>query len=285
MPVLTGAGFNVTLLSRSEKKSQDLPPGVQSVIVDYSSKASLEAALRGKDVVIGALAMEAVPIQSLVIDAAISAGVKRFIPSDYGSVSTDPRVANIAMYPVMIGIQDYLKDKAVQGQIEYTLISPGGFTEFLLADGILVNLAGKSAEFWEDGQNRISSTTMAGVGKAIVGALKAPTESKNRNLLVHEFVLTQAQVLELHKKHESTGTEWTVTSIKDPKLELEKREKALAEDQNFGNVFSVLKATIMSGLFRAYYEKVDNDLVGLEMGSEADLENILTEMRKKASSA
>lgn len=279
IPVLVAAGFNVTNLVRS-KKPDDVAPGINSVVVNYTSQADLEAALRGKDVVICALAIEVAPIQTLIIDAAINAGVKRFIPSDFGSVSTDPRISSVGVYVPVVGVQNYIKEKAAQGLIEYTIISPGAFTEMLLGAPLLVDQAGKAAEFWGEGQHRISSTTMAGVGKAIVGALKARSESKNRNLLVHEFVLTQAQVLDLHKKHEP-GTEWTITTIKDPKAELEKSEKAMAEEPSVGNAFGVIKATLMSGLFRAYYEKVDNDVVGLEKRSEADLEAILVEIRKK----
>lgn len=278
IPVLVAAGFNVTNIVRS-KKDDDIVPGINSVVVDYTSQADLEAALRGKDVTICAIAIESAPIQTVIIDAAIHAGVKRFIPSDFGSVSTDPRLSSVGVYVPVIGVQNYIKEKAAQGLIEYTIISPGAFTEMLLSAPLMVDQVGKTAEFWEDGQNHISSTTMAGVGKAIVGALKAPNESKNRNLLVHEFVLTQAQVLDLHKKHEPS-TEWTITTISDPKAALEKSEKAMADEPSVENAFGVIKATLMSGLFRAYYEKVDNDVVGLEKRSEADLEAILVEIRK-----
>lgn len=285
IPVLTGAGFSVSLLSRSEKKGQDLPPGVKSVVVDYGSEESLKAAFRGKDVVIAALGMEAVGSQPAIIDAAISAGVKRFIPSDFGSVSTDPQIAGLGPYPLFVGIQNYLKEKAAQGVLEYTIFSTGGFTEFLVGDGILVDLKGHSVELWEDGQHRISSTTMAGIGKAIVGALKQPEASKNRNLLVHEFVITQAQILDLHRKHDPAGTEWTVTSIDDPRAELTQREKVLAAEPNGANALAFIKATIMGGLFRAHYEKVDNELVGLELRPEADLEAILVQARNRPSPA
>lgn len=52
--------------------------------VDYSSETSVTEALRSQDAVVSILASAAVRGQRLIIDAAVAAGVKRFIPSEFG---------------------------------------------------------------------------------------------------------------------------------------------------------------------------------------------------------
>ena len=75
---LVDAGFNVTILSQSGK-TNNLPSAAKTVKVDYSSQTSLIDALRGQDVFISAVPKH--DSQPALIDAAIAAGVKRFIPS------------------------------------------------------------------------------------------------------------------------------------------------------------------------------------------------------------
>lgn len=51
---------------------------------DYDSSESLAEAFKGQDAVVSVIASAAVKEQQKIIDAAVKAGVKRFIPSEYG---------------------------------------------------------------------------------------------------------------------------------------------------------------------------------------------------------
>ncbi|KAI5307471.1 hypothetical protein KEM55_008203 [Ascosphaera atra] len=74
-------GFTVSVLSR-ESSSYSPPEGVKLIKTDYSHSSLLEA-LRGQDVVVSVVALneDALKLQIPIIDAAIEAGVRRFIPS------------------------------------------------------------------------------------------------------------------------------------------------------------------------------------------------------------
>ncbi len=87
---LAAAGFAVTVLTRNRSSLKDLPSGIEAVEVDYNSVESLANALRGQDVIVTTTSAEALSNQKPIIDAAIAAGVKRFIPSDFGSFTHDP---------------------------------------------------------------------------------------------------------------------------------------------------------------------------------------------------
>lgn len=267
---LVKGGFEVTLLSRSNKTDEDLPPNVRRLAVDYNNKQSLVDALNGQDAVVSTVAGEAIPAQKLMIDAAIESGVRRFIPSDFGSLTTNPAASQFPHHVNMVDIQQYLKSKS--HEIEYTIFSIGGFTEFVVNSGFAFDWEHKTAELWGDGSSGISSTSLSGVGRAIVGALKNPEPTKNRNLFIHELVVTQSQVISLAKKY-SPGAEWTITNVSDPLAECDRLEAIVKETPSFPNIMAFLKATVLSGKYQAHYQKVDNDLVGLPLLSEKDLES------------
>lgn len=74
----------MSVLSRGHNQD-GLPKGVTVKNVDYDSLESLKAALAGEDAVVSAIATSATgPQQQKLADAAYTAGVKRFIPSEFG---------------------------------------------------------------------------------------------------------------------------------------------------------------------------------------------------------
>ncbi|KAG8162222.1 hypothetical protein KVR01_007987 [Diaporthe batatas] len=266
---LVKGGFEVTVLGRSRKTEEDLPAHVRVLAVDYADKQSLVKALSGQDAVVSTVASEARPAQKLMIDAAIETGVRRFIPTDFGSLTTHPAASDFPHHIDMVDIQQYLKSKS--HDIEHTIFSIGGFTEFIINYNLFFDWEHKTAEVWADGSSGISTTSLHGIGRAIVGALKNPEPTKNKNLFLHELVVTQSQLISLAKKY-SPGADWTITQVSDPLAEFYRLEAIAKEDPSFPNTMDFLKATVMSGKFQAYYQEVDNELVGLPLLSEKDFE-------------
>lgn len=82
---LLAQGFETTVLTRAGS-DKSFPAGVTVKEVDYSSALSLESALEGIDAVIATLT--AYDAQTELIKAAAKAGVKLFVPSEFGNVST-----------------------------------------------------------------------------------------------------------------------------------------------------------------------------------------------------
>ncbi|RSL86401.1 hypothetical protein CEP52_015826 [Fusarium oligoseptatum] len=266
---LVTGGFEVTLLSRSEKPDEVLPDGVRRVVVDYNDVESLTKVLTGQDAVVSTVSVEAVPGQKVIIDAAIQAHVKRFIPSDFGSLTTDPAASHLPHHVHMVEIQKYLKSKS--DQIEYTIFSIGAFTEFLVNYGVIFDWQSKKAQVWGDGTSPISTTSLQGAARAIVGALKNPEPTKNKNIFIHEHVVTQKQLLDLAKKY-SPGVEWVITTVEDPKAEFDRLEALTKEQPEIPNIITLVKASITSGKYQGAYKKVDNGLVGVSLLTEEDLE-------------
>lgn len=71
-----------------EKVAELVKMGVEVIKVDMTNVAEIAAACKGVSCVVSALAglrETIVEVQSLLLDAALTAGVPRFIPSDYSS--------------------------------------------------------------------------------------------------------------------------------------------------------------------------------------------------------
>ncbi|KAF5238827.1 hypothetical protein FANTH_10155 [Fusarium anthophilum] len=269
------AGFSVTVLSRDPSGVKDLPSGVKTHEVDYSSQDSLVEALRGNDVAIATFGSSAIMGQEPIIEACIKAGVKRYIPADWGSVTTDPEARSLPINYPTAQVQESLKKKAEAGLLEYTIFSVGAFLDLLLDFPFVLDLKTSSIQMFDKGEHGFSATSLHNIGKAVAGALKVPEETKNRNLFIHDTVLTQAKILAIAKKYSSPTVQWTETKV-DGQKEFEKSLDNFSKDpKNFNLIFPLLKAQLLCGKYRTAYTKVDNELVGLPLLTDEELEKKL----------
>ncbi|RAO65155.1 uncharacterized protein BHQ10_001167 [Talaromyces amestolkiae] len=279
---LSKNGFEVTVLSRNPSSVGTLPAGVSVSAVDYTSIESLASALQNQDAAVATIGSAGILGQKVIIDACIKAGVKRYIPSDWGSITTDPAARHLPTNFALVQIQDYVKEKAEKGEIEYTILSVGGFFDLLLDVPFLLDLPNSSVEYFDKGEHPFSVTTLDGVGKAVVGALKASTETKNQNIFVHQAIITQAQIVSIVKKHCSPGRQWQETHLDAETKFQESLDLATKNPGDFLSIMALLKATLLSGKFNSAYSTVDNNLVDLPMLGDEELESILAgKLREK----
>jgi uncharacterized protein YbjT (DUF2867 family) len=123
------SAFNVTVFSRPESKST-FPEAVKVVRTDYSP-ADLEAKFKGQDAVISIVGNTGFQDQQKIIDAAIKAGVKRFIPSEFGSNTADKRVCDIVpVFNAKRAVAEYLQSKESDG-ISWTGVITGPFFDWV----------------------------------------------------------------------------------------------------------------------------------------------------------
>ncbi|KAJ0421390.1 hypothetical protein BJY00DRAFT_282191 [Aspergillus carlsbadensis] len=268
---LTKAQFEVTVLTRSQKQLSAPSADIAVKEVDYSSAESLKAALEGHDVVVSTVNPAGIALQKVAIDASVAAGVKRFIPADFGSITTDPEAQKLPVHAHVVEIQKYLADKAVTGEIEHTIFAVGGFLELFFTKPLAVDFANRTATLFDGGVHPVSTSSLSTVGKAIAGGLRKPEETKNRIVYVHDTVLTQRKVLELAKKL-IPGEPWIEKTI-DAAAELETLLQRLGREGMKPAVFGgIFKAAFFSGKYKAVYDNTDNELLGLGFKTEEDVE-------------
>jgi putative NADH-flavin reductase len=129
---LLAAGFSVTALTRPSSTAT-FPDGVTVKKVDYESSDSLKEAFAGQDAVVSAIATPAVGGQQIIVDAALAAGVKRFIPSEFG-INTRI-VGGTPIGKILtgkVGTVDYLASKAKENpDFSWTGLSTGLFFDWV----------------------------------------------------------------------------------------------------------------------------------------------------------
>ncbi|CAG8286403.1 unnamed protein product [Penicillium salamii] len=265
---LLNSGFHVTALSRTA--SQDAK--FKTVQVDYSSIDSLAAALKGHHAVVSTVGTAGIMAQKIAIDASIRAGVRRFIPSDFGALTTRPGAESLPFNALWVEIQKYLKEKALAGDIEYTLFAVGPFLEFVMSMPFLADLQTQEVKLYDDGQHPFSSTSISSVGRAVSGALRNAEATKNRLVTVHDVVLAQSKVLSLAKKYSGPEAQWII----NPVSSAAEFESTLGSIEKNGldlfNTLALLKAALFGGKYDTKFESLDNELIDLPILSESQLE-------------
>ncbi|KAI1075199.1 NAD(P)-binding protein [Whalleya microplaca] len=271
---LLKGGFEVTVLTRDSSK-HSFPASVKVKSVDYDSLDSLTNALQGQDAVVSTLASLALSKQLLLVDAAAKAGVKRFLPSEFGSNTVHPKTSQLPCFADKIAVQKALQRKAEVGNLTYTIVCNGPFFDWGLKVPFILNSKERSIRLYDGGNRTFSTTTLASIGKAVVGVLKHPDETKNRAVHINDAAVTLRKLLTIAE--EVTGASWQadVKSVDNDLLgpawaEL-KKEKP--DPNNF--VLNFIMASIWGEGYGGHFEKTDNELLGINVMTDAEIRELV----------
>ncbi|KIN03226.1 hypothetical protein OIDMADRAFT_18549 [Oidiodendron maius Zn] len=262
--------FNVTLLSRSSSDAT-FPAGFTVRKSDYS-EADLVAAFKGQDAVVSVVGLAGFGDQKKFIDAAVSAGVKRFIPSEFSSNTLSPAVLELLpVFGQKKEVLEYLKTKEASG-LTWTAIWTAMLFDWGLGSGFLgYDLAAKTATIWDGGNSVFTLTNADQLGRSVSAVLERPAQTANKNLYVASAETSQKEILSALE--EATASKWTVTNTTTDKEVSEATEKLSKGD--FSGAFTLVRATSFANTpnLRANYvrdEELANDLLGLKLESVKD---------------
>jgi hypothetical protein len=108
--LIADGSFNINVISRKDS-SAVFSPNVTVYKSDFS-EGDLEIAFKGQDAVISALGAAGFGEQKKLVDAAIKAGVKRFLPSEFSASSQDAAVLQLLpLFGQKAELIEYLKSK------------------------------------------------------------------------------------------------------------------------------------------------------------------------------
>ncbi|KAF1821835.1 NAD(P)-binding protein [Dissoconium aciculare CBS 342.82] len=259
----------IRVLKRASSKST-FPANVEVVDVDFSSLDSITEALRGQDVLVSTITMEALGDQIKYIDAAIAAGVKRFLPSEFGSNLEVPSVRRLPVYATKVKVQDYLAQKAAEGLISYTSFYNNVFLDWGVEKSFLIDRVNSSITFYDDGESEWSTTTLASVADGVVGVINHPTETHNRAVYVHNTVLTQKKLLEVAQKADP-ARKWTINHITIDEV-IAKADASVAKgDFTLEVAYAYLARAVYDPASEAKFTKLDNKLLGVKEFSDEEV--------------
>jgi NAD(P)-dependent dehydrogenase (short-subunit alcohol dehydrogenase family) len=132
----------VTVIQSEMTDAQELAPAFDGATVVVSAVQGL------RDVIVNT--------QSVVLDAAVAAGVARFIPSDFSSDFTKLTAGENRNFDLRREFRAYLDQTPIQA----TSILNGAFADLLAYDMPLLNFKTKQVGYWDDADWHIDFTTM-----------------------------------------------------------------------------------------------------------------------------
>ena len=270
LAALLSANYTVTALTRAGS-NPTFPPGVTIKEIDYSSPTSLEAALQGQDALISAVTTTSLATQYPLFSAAIKAGVKRILPSEFGSDTTVEANKSNPVYKQKIEVEQWLAEKVKGTETSYTSVINNCFLDWGLNAGFLLNAKEKDISLWDGGETEYSVTTLAGVAKGVVGILKHPDETRNRHVRIHDAVLTQRKLLKIAQK--VLGEEgWTVDEPSTKEAEEKAWKVFKAEPSNvMGWIVGFLQRAIFSEANKPKFGEEDSELLGVPRVTDAEV--------------
>ncbi|KAM0740681.1 hypothetical protein ACQRIT_005865 [Beauveria bassiana] len=271
---LLDADFQVTILGRSASSQVDARAQVQ--VVDFNSLDSLVNALKGHDAFVNVLGVGVISldIHLRIVEAAHAAGIQRFIPSEFGCDTANPNTARLPAFSDKITLVKRLEELSKKDRnFTYTAIITGPFLDWGIRHGLLVNLQGPTT-IYDGGDVPVSTNTLAGVGRAVVGTLKHAEETKNRHVYAEEARVTQNQLLNWSGKNDQIERVF----VKTEDLEREGFEAFHHSSEDWKEYAAkLIRRAVFGGNFGTAFTKVDNEILGLSKLSESDLVRLVKE--------
>ncbi|KAH7419597.1 isoflavone reductase family protein-like protein CipA [Cadophora sp. MPI-SDFR-AT-0126] len=275
--IIDSGEFNITVITRPSSTST-FPSGVKVIRADPTAVDELTTALKGQDAVVSTVAREGVRGQTVLVDAAIAAGVKRILPSEYAGDLDNPKAATLPPFADKIHVRKYIEAKVAAGaDITYSYVVSSIFLDWGLDYEMLLEWRSPKPPLYNGGEFDFSTTTLATVGKAVVGVLSHPEETKNRSVYVHDIAISQKKLLELARKVAPDRNWLPVTVSLDEK---ERWLKKKAEEGDYTSrpvIFGYLGLAVFQDGYGGRLPQLDNELLGIKEMTEADIEALWRE--------
>ncbi|KAM0458566.1 hypothetical protein ACHAPV_005958 [Trichoderma viride] len=268
--LVADGSFNITVISRKDS-STTFPSRVTVYKSDFSEE-DLEAAFKGQDAVISALGKDGLGEQKKLVDAAIKAGVKRFLPSEFSASTQNTAVLQLLpLFGQKVELIEYLKAKQ-SADFSWTGIATSLLFDWALANGFLeYDIATRTATIWDDGDKKFTLTNEKDLGAATAAVLKKPEETANKYLFISSVETSQNEILAALE--ETTGTKWAVNKTTTKEQVDAAHQKLGAGD--FSGALVLVRAIVFSDIpgLKSNYAKDEvlaNNLLGLKPASVAE---------------
>ncbi|QDS68150.1 hypothetical protein FKW77_010330 [Venturia effusa] len=280
---LVGAGFNVTAIQRAGSTKQ-VQAGIKAIQVDLSNKTDLSSAFKGQDAVVSAVPNPVLKTEKIMIDAAIEAGVKRVVLSEFSSnLEAKGKDVNLEIVKDKLEIRRYVEEAVKGTNTEWSSINNGPFLDLGVKMGFLgPNLRTKTATFHDGGDKLVCSTPTEDIGKAVALMLQKPAETKNKPVYVYSTLISERKMTDIVSK--ITGQEFKIQHA-----DVQKDADAYLEDLKNGrkpaNPWARFNLCMLmmygEGYGGNYADTAMNETLGLRVMDDKELEEKVAEWLKE----
>ncbi|KAL9113792.1 MAG: hypothetical protein Q9227_002237 [Pyrenula ochraceoflavens] len=250
-------------------------------VVRHSSDPSISELvplLKSQDALIVSFAGGNVDLQIRLADAAAQAGVKRFIPADFGSCDSESARAReyVDLYNKKKEVRDHLVRLCGSPEgngMSWTSLVCGHFFDYGITSGLLgFEIGEKKARLYDGGRIKFSASTRARIGEAVVQVLRHEDVTKNRMLYTQSFSATQREILGVLET--ITGGKWETEEVGSKDfMEKKRKEAEAATGEEKAEAIEELVSVL--GIVEANWEGNEafaNKMLGLD---EENLEEVI----------
>ncbi|KAJ6489662.1 NAD-P-binding protein [Mycena vitilis] len=164
--------YSVRLLTQSpgaDTVKALVASGADVQTVSYESPATVLAALKAVDVLVCTIGYRGISAQSILGDQARAAGVKLFVPSEYGARSD-------SMPDKLFGVKEDFRQRLIADGTKYTVFYTGFWADFdlrpmIMKDWFQIDLLGGIVHKWINWDTSLSFTTQADVARFVAHVL------------------------------------------------------------------------------------------------------------------
>ncbi|KAF2032410.1 isoflavone reductase family protein [Setomelanomma holmii] len=192
-----------------------LPPHVSQYTIDHKksdfSASSLQDVFTGQDIVISTMSGGDSDLQVRIIDALNAAGVKRFIPHEFGHDTLNRKLQErISKYAGRAKVLEYLQQcSRDRPDFEWVGIATGYPLDTELISGNMgYDMTWHSATIHGIGTEAFAASSLEWVGRVVVSVIKNWDKVKNQYIYAAGVITSANEVLRSSEK--ATGHEWTV---------------------------------------------------------------------------
>ncbi|KAF2000364.1 NAD(P)-binding protein [Amniculicola lignicola CBS 123094] len=237
--------------------------GIQVVVGDVSKEDDVRKAFQDYDTVVSALGRNVITAQIPLLTIAESTpSIHTFYPSEYGTdIEYGPSSATEPPHQKKLQVRKHIRDNIKR--LKATLLVTGPYSDLYIgkmsgdaAEAGTFDVKAKKAILLGSGDDKVSFTTMADVGKLLVAALKTPTSTSPRILKVNSFTTTPNEILAEFKKQ--SGAKWDVSYTALDTLKILEKE-AWAKQSPIATVYTLRRIWTEGGTL---YEERDNGKIG-----------------------
>lgn len=267
----------VTVLTRSNiaREFPSSPKLSIASIHSYDDHNTLTSVLSGHDLVISTVGgLAAQNIDALLIDAAISAHVQRFMPSEYTLDVMHPQAIAVAGSTVLAGRLlnvRLIQSLAERGEIEYTTLIPAAIMDWWFENGNLgVDFKAKKMTLYDGGEKEVTGCSADFIAQCVGAVVRMPPEAtRNRRIHIAEVKYSGKLLSDVIK--EVTGEDWEVEE-QSTNTVLEEGNKTGASGNTRGLYLGNILKLNFDGKGAAFFKD------GLKFGNESVTRRTLKEI-------
>lgn len=228
------------------------------------------------DVVISSVPTPRLATEKIWMQAAIAAGVKRIVPSEYSTNLETEASKSLPIVKDKLEIRAYVEGLVKEGKIEWSSVNNGPFfIPGLWTGGFMgPNLKTSTTIYHDGGEAFVATSTLDRIGEGVARSLlpENAEKTKNKPVYVYSTALSEKKMTQIVSK--LSGTEFKVDN-QTLKSAMDVGYKGL-ELGNYGMVM----AFYIPFCFQAEYggdfrKQAMNEELGLNEMSESEVENMV----------